>query len=706
VSAPAPVPRDLRLVLGAGAAWLAAATALGHGARWTLLAGLAAGVIGLLGLLSAPRWGLVAALVGLGGFCALLVLAPLSVRLQHASTGELATLARDRTQTTADLTATSDPRLLSATGPAGSPRVAVDARLSGVVLRGRPVPVGGTVLVLAGAGAFRDVLPGQRFRLDVTLQPPLADRLLGAVALAREDPELIGQPPWWQRGAGAVRDALRRASSSLPSGPAGLLPGLVDGDTRDLDPVLAERFRVAGLTHLVAVSGTNCAIVVGSVLLTLRRVRAGPRTSAVIGAVVLVAFVVVARPSPSVLRAALMAGVMLAGLAGGRDRDALPALAATVLALLVWQPALALDKGFLMSVLATGALLIIAPGWAAALRRRRVPAGLAEPLAVAAAAHVVTAPVIAEISGRISLVAIPANLLAEPVVAITTVLGFLAALVAPFSLLGGTGLAQLAGVPCRWLIAVADFFGGLHGATVPWPGGVGGALLLLGVTVILVRLLKRPGSRRLLAVAAVGLLVVQLPVRAVTSGWPAPGWIFVACDVGQGDGLVLPAGDHRAVVIDAGPDPVAMSRCLDDLGVTDVALLLFTHYHLDHVGGITGVFHGRSVEAVQTGPLAAPATGVELVAAVLRAHGLTIGAAPVGSTVQVGDVGLEFLAPRVAYRGTRSDPNNSSVIVRATVRGRRILLPGDAEIAAQESLVYAGTDVRADVLKVPHHGSN
>jgi competence protein ComEC len=488
-----PAPRDFRLAVGAVAAWLAAAVTLPHPGGWSLAGAGAGAVAGLAGLALAGRGGALSAGFGLAGFCVVLVLAPLSVRLHHASTSELAGLARARTQAIADLTVTADPRLLAAKGTAGSARVAVDARLTGASVAGRRVRVSGSVLVLGDAGAFRDVLPGQHLRADVTLQPPLGNGLPSAVAVTREDPDLVGVPAWWQRGARSVRDALRRASSSLPPEPAGLLPGLVDGDTRDLDPVLAQRFRIAGMTHLVAVSGTNCAIVVGAVLLLLRRVRAGPRTSAAIGALVLVAFVVLARPSPSVLRAALMAGVMLIGLASGRERDAIPALAMTVLALLVWQPQLAIDAGFTMSVLATAALLLIAPGWAIALRRRHVPAGVAEPLAVAAAAHVVTAPVVAAISGRVSLVAIPANLVAEPVVAVTTILGFLTALTAPFTLTGGIVLAQLAGLPCRWLIAVANYFGSLHGATIPWPAGGFGALALLAVSLAVYRLAARSG---------------------------------------------------------------------------------------------------------------------------------------------------------------------------------------------------------------------
>jgi competence protein ComEC len=371
----------------------------------------------------------------------------------------------------------------------------------------------------------------------------------------------------------------------------------------------------------------------------------------------------------------------------------------------VWNPELARDPGFAMSALATAALLLIAPGWASALRRRRVPPVAAESLAVAAAAHVVTAPIIVALSGRLSIVSIPANMLAEPVVAATTLVGFAAAIVAPLNLVAGSVLAQVAGIPACWLVWVANYFGGLHGATISWPAGVAGGLALLVATVIIWRLARRAGLRRLIVGAAVVLLIAQVPGRALSSGWPAPGWIFVACDVGQGDGLVLSAGPHAAVVIDSGPDPVAMDRCLHDLHITTVPLLVFTHYHLDHVGGIVGVFHGRTVGAVITGPLADPQSGVDLVHDTLRAHGLTIGTGRPGQRLQVGAVQLDVLGPAAPFRGTRSDPNNSSLILRATIDGVRILLPGDAEIEAQQDLLASGVDLRADVLKVPHHGS-
>jgi competence protein ComEC len=491
----------------------------------------------------------------------------------------------------------------------------------------------------------------------------------------------------------------------LPDQERGLLPGLVDGDTSGLDPVLAERFRLAGLTHLVAVSGTNCAIVVGAALLVLRRLRVRPWACALIGAAVVAMFVVVARPSPSVLRAALMAMIALVSLATGRPRAGVPTLAAVVLALLVWQPMLAGSASFTMSVLATAALMIIAPGWAAALRRRRVPLGIAESVAVAAAAHVVTAPVVAAISGRISVVAIAANALAEPVVAPITVLGFVAAAIAPVWLSAATALTWVAGWPCRWLVGVADFFGGLHGATVPWPGGAAGGVLLALTGVVVAVVAARAGPRRVLSAAVVTALIMFIPVRAATSSWPPPGWLFAACDVGQGDALLLAAGPGAAVEIDAGPDPVVIDRCLRDFGIRQIPLLVITHFHLDHVAGLPGVARGREIGQIMTGPLAEPGLGVEIVRRIADPRGLTLRTPAVGTHLDVGPVQLDVLGPPYAYHGTHSDPNNSSLVLRAQVGGVRILLPGDAEIEAQQDLLGAGADLRADVLKVPHHGS-
>ena len=230
-------------------------------------------------------------------------------------------------------------------------------------------------------------------------------------------------------------------------------PGLIDGDTTHLDPAVATAFRTTGMTHLLAVSGSNVAMIIGCVLLMCRWSRAGPTMSAIVCGIALVGFVILVRPTPSVLRAAAMGCIGLVALATGRVRAAVPALATTVTVLIVYDPALATDIGFGLSTFATAGLLLIAPHWRDALLRRRVPRGAAEALAVPAAAQVACSPLIAGFSGTVSIIAVPANLVAIPAVPAATILGVAAAVISPLWPSGAAFLAWLASWPARWLLA-------------------------------------------------------------------------------------------------------------------------------------------------------------------------------------------------------------------------------------------------------------
>ncbi|MFJ8582407.1 ComEC/Rec2 family competence protein [Micromonospora sp. NPDC093277] len=697
------------------AAWLAALAGLHQSATvMATLAAVAAGLgavlglhlCGLLGRPAAParRYGWIALAVLLGVVCGATAAA---ARVSVRDAAPVRALVDERAQVTAALVVRDDPRPIR--GAAGRP--------STVLLRADLVRltdsagqrVAGSVrgLVLATDPAWRALLPGQRATARGRLSPPRGGDLTAAVLSATGPPTRHGAPPWPQRAAGALRAGLQRACEPLPDDQGGLLPGLVVGDTSRLPPAVEEDFRTTGMTHLNAVSGSNVAIVVGAVLLLARWARAGPWTAAVLCVVALVGFVILVRPSPSVVRAAAMGAIGLAALAAGRSRAALPALAAAVTVLVLVDPDLAGDPGFTLSVCATAGLLLLAPGWRDALRRRGVPPGLAEALAVPAAAQLACGPVIAGLSGTVSLVAVPANLLVVPAVAPATVLGVIAAIVSPVWPAGAELAAWLASWPAWWLVVVARQGARLPAGTLPWPGGVTGALLLAVVSVALLLAARRQLLRRLVAVCTAAVVLGALPVRLLASGWPPPGWVIVACSVGQGDAVVLPVAGGRAVVVDAGPDPAGVDGCLRRLGVREVSLLVVSHFHADHVGGIAGVFRGRRVADVVTPQLAEPSFGASQVRVAAQAGAARLRAVPVGWGWRAGGVELTVLGPPYPLHGSRSDPNNNSLVLAATVAGVRILLPGDAETEEQRALMGAlpSDGVRADVLKVAHHGS-
>ncbi|MBB4960595.1 competence protein ComEC [Micromonospora polyrhachis] len=710
-------PPDLRLAGLAVATWLTALAGLYLSVPVMVAVAVLAtiGALALAGqLLRRPpnetrwagigRYGWIAVTVLLGVVCGSTATA---ARLVVRDATPLANLVTAGASVTAELVVRDDPRAVR--GTTGRPPIYLVAVGSSWVRdpAGTRVHTDARILVLASDPDWRELLPGQRVIANGRLAAPQGGDLTAAVLSVGTPPVRLGEPSWAQRAAGTLRAGLQRACAPLPDEPGGLLPGLVVGDTSRLDPAVEDDFLATGMTHLNAVSGSNVAILIGLVLLLARWGRAGPWLAAALCGVALVGFVILARPSPSVVRAATMGAVGLLGLALGRPRAALPALGAAVVVLVVADPELAGDAGFALSVLATGGLLLIAPGWRDALRRRGVPVGAAEALAVPAAAQVACAPVVAGLSGTVSLVAVPANLLAVPAIAPATVLGVVAAVVSPVWPAGAEFVAWLGSWPAWWLVTVARYGARLPVGTLPWLDGVAGGLTLAALTVALLVAARHPLVRRLVAVVAVAVVVGALPVRMVANGWPPEGWVVVVCAVGQGDAVVLPVGSGRAVLVDTGPDPVAVDRCLRRLGIRTVSLLVVSHFHADHTGGVDGVFRGRRVAAVATPQWPEPATGREMVEAAAVRGGAPVAVVGTGWSYLAGRVALASVGPPQQLRGTRSDPNNNSVILSARVRGVHILLAGDAESEQQRALLDnpPPDGLRADVLKVAHHGS-
>ncbi|AKS33414.1 ComEC/Rec2 family competence protein [Mycolicibacterium goodii] len=365
------------------------------------------------------------------------------------------------------------------------------------------VAVSGRVMVFA-SGRFGAVMPGSPVGFRAALSRPTRADLTVAVLSARGDPA-IGDASAIQRGAQRIRTAFAdTARLVLPADQAAILPGLVLGDTSTVSAQTTAQFRASGLTHLTAVSGANVTIVCGTLLLTA--VLVGPRAAVALALLGLIGFVVVVQPSASVLRAAVMGAVTLLAIVTHRRRQAIPALAASVLVLMIAAPELAVDVGFALSVCATAAIVVIAPAWARRLEARGWPRTLAAAVAVAAAAQLVTAPLVAGISGRFSVVAVAANLAVAGVIPPITVLGTAAAALAAVWPAGAGLLIRFTGPELWWLLSVARWASGVPGSTVPTPSGWAGVLLVAVSGIALTVLWRSRWVRRALAGAALVLL--------------------------------------------------------------------------------------------------------------------------------------------------------------------------------------------------------
>lgn len=564
------------------------------------------------------------------------------------------------------------------------------------------------VVVFAAAPGTGPAI-GEEIRLTGTLVSTEPGDAAAALFFGRGEATPVRPAPWFLDWANRLRAGFAAAAGDLPGAGAGLLPGLAIGDTTAVPDDLDAAMKTSSLSHLTAVSGANCAIVLALALLLAAALGLGRRWRVGAGLVVLAGFVVLVTPEPSVVRAATMATIVLVAGSLGRPGRGLPALALAALGLLAIDPWLSRNYGFALSVLATLGLLLLTVPLARRLRRW-LPAPVAAVLAIPLAAQLACQPVLVLLSPTLPAYGVPANLLAAPAAPVATIAGLAACLLLPVLPGVAMPLVWLAWLPATWIAAVAATTAALPGSSLPWLGGPAGIVMTVACTVAVLALLPRPrpgraqamlrlGSGALLCVAAgctVGAMIGTGLGRAVV--FPA-NWQIAACDIGQGDAVVVRDGEQVALV-DVGPDPALLSHCLAALGIDRVDLLVLTHYDLDHVGGLDAV-----VGRVGTALVGRPENGQDArLHADLVGGGATVTEVVRGDHGSLGGLTWQVLWPlRDATEFATGNPGSVTMVFEG--RGIRSAYLGDLGEEAQAALRAAGPIGPVDVVKVAHHGS-
>lgn len=549
------------------------------------------------------------------------------------------------------------------------------------------------IRVLSPAKNLIGLLPGQTISGRAVLVKSKEARV-AALVLFHGEVKIETSASRWARSLGAIRIGLRNASGNGDAG--ALIPGMVLGDTSKQSAEFKLAMKRSGLTHLVAVSGANFAIVSGFVLWLMQFLFRNRNYRISATALSLIFFIALVRPSPSVLRAAAMAAVVLVAMSHRHAADSLPALGFAIAAVVIADPWQSRDTGFALSVLATGGLLLAAPKIITSFVRF-IPRKFAEALAPPIAATLFCSPVLVALSGFLSPMSVIANLLAAPAVAPITVLGFIAALIHPI-LPGVAGLLILIiRIPAAFIGFVAKWSASF---SVLELGKGASGFLAIAVAAICIWILRTffRNHRKTIVI----LLVVLLAATNWFARFPGIDWQVGNCDVGQGDAMLINLGNHQGVVIDVGPDPQLIDKCLKQFAITQVSILVLTHFHADHVEGLPGLLKGRNVGQVWVSPQIDPAFESERVQKWLK----VIPQIPVttGFRAQVpsnrGPIDFHALWPKL---GAQDSPNNSSIVMQINSADFSMLAAGDIEPIAQSQLVQQLSKV--DLYKVAHHGS-
>lgn len=478
---------------------------------------------------------------------------------------------------------------------------------------------------------------------------------------------VVDAPSAPMRWADAVRGRIHRVFDPIPGAGADLVVGFLIGDVDDLSPVTAEELRLAGLSHFVAVSGSNVAVfLMGWWIVTMPlALRASTRWA--VGIVGLAFFVLVTRWEPSVVRASVMAALALVARRAGIAVSGLAVLGAAVTATLLVVPTFATSLGFQLSVAATLGLFVGLDG--------RSGGRLSAALRATVVAQAAVAPLLLATVGPVPLVAPLANLLAAPLVSLATMVGMVAS---------ATAVAPLAVLAARIADLVA--FVGRLAAPFPMLGWAGLAV----VAALAVAWRHRP-VRPLIGV--LGVLAGVWWLLALDPVTPGPWVAFL--DVGQGDAAVVRGVRGETILVDGGPDPVLLAEALRRHGVRRVDLLVISHRHADHVVGLEAVV-GRLPVGEVWHPVHREWGALGPVLEAVDGTGIPRRTPAAGETVRLGSIRLELLGPLRRY----VSPNDESLVVRVEVAGVDVLFSGDIEVPAQAEL----GPLPSRVLKVPHQG--
>lgn len=497
-------------------------------------------------------------------------------------------------------------------------------------------------------------------------------------------------------------------NNSLPPQQAGLLNGMLIGYREGLSEEVQEVFSNSGLTHIMAVSGANIGFIVFPLIFVFKKLRLRQNIANIIIINILVVFTFITGFEPSVLRAVIMAVVILVGQIIKRETEVFTSISFAAIVLLLYNPGNLFNIGFQLSFTATISLVLFYKNIKDKINFKFVPEFITDVLAATLAAQLGVLPVTVFYFNKISVVSVLSNLIVVPVLEFITILGSLMAVLGQIHIV----FAKLIGYPNNALLSfvlfatktTADFPSAVVRATTP------SIILIIAYYIVIVFAFWYKPKYKVKAAFKHYVLTGMFVLTLISINIFVPkGLEVVFLDVGQGDCAFIRTGTGKTVLIDGGGDNMGESVVIPfllDYGVSSLDLVVATHGHDDHTQGLISVLEEFKVDNIVI-PDIPPKEGIVKLIEIAEDKEIDIGRCSKGDLIRLDDkTHFDVLHPKSDSYIEKSPLNNNSLVLKLNYKRVSVLFTGDIEKEAESTLVEDGVNIEADVLKVAHHGSS
>jgi competence protein ComEC len=502
---------------------------------------------------------------------------------------------------------------------------------------------------------------------------------------------------------------------SLPPEQAGLLNGMLIGYTGGLDKDLQKSFSDSGLSHLMAVSGMNIAFIVFPLIFLFKKFRIKQNTANIIIILILILFVYITGFSPSVVRAVIMAIVVLGGQILYREAEVITSLSLAAIIILIYNPITLLDIGFQLSFTATFSLILFYKYIKSLLSFKHIPKSVTDLLAVTLSAQAGVIPITAFYFNKISLISVFTNIVVVPLTGIITILGFVMAILGQINIILSQIIGYINYTFLSFVLLITKVSADLPFAVVKiiTPHIV---IIFLYYFLILFFLWFKPITgariRQKYVIAFSGLIII---IFSLYIFYPR-GLEVVFIDVGQGDATFIRTESGKTVLIDGGgiennPNPdinigeTTIIPFLLDYGVSKLDLVIGTHGHEDHIQGLLPVLQEFKVSNFIIPDITQKKEFEELINISLK-RGIKVSPCHKGEKIKLDkNTYFDIIHPTLDNEFDKSSLNNTSLVLKLHYKKISILFTADIEDKVEEMLVDGNEKLNADILKVAHHGS-